>query len=327
VKVPEAVKTTLKFAFSFAVIAWLAKSGRFDLRQLKTLFTPGLIAGCTGFTFVNLALCNERWLMLLRSQANSTSRAMAAKLSMIGMFFNFVIPGGVGGDFIKGYYIARENHDARMHSVVSVAMDRLIGLFTMLIMALIAMLVDWDLVQSHKELVGLFLFLSSVFLAFCVFWAVIFSRRISSAPWLVGLLHKLPKGQELNKLLSSLSTYSLRKDLLFKALLFSFLAQATTIAGFIFVGHSLGFEVSANTYFFVVPVGLMVTAIPLAPGGIGVGQAAFYYLFELILVDKNLASTLGTSAISALQIYQLLFGLSGAWFYVTMKKRIPHAVA
>ena len=40
-------------------------------------------------------------------------------------------------------------------------------------------------------------------------------------------------------------------------------------------------EIPWSTFFLVVPLGLVATAIPISPAGIGVGQAAFFALFQL----------------------------------------------
>ena len=40
-------------------------------------------------------------------------------------------------------------------------------------------------------------------------------------------------------------------------------------------------EMELATQFFLMPVGLITVAIPLAPGGIGIGHAAFESLYQL----------------------------------------------
>jgi hypothetical protein len=40
-------------------------------------------------------------------------------------------------------------------------------------------------------------------------------------------------------------------------------------------------EMDLATQFFLMPIGLITVAIPLAPGGIGIGHAAFESLYQL----------------------------------------------
>jgi uncharacterized membrane protein YbhN (UPF0104 family) len=61
----------------------------------------------------------------------------------------------------------------------------------------------------------------------------------------------------------------------------------------------------------------MFTAIPISPAGIGVGQAVFHFLYGEIL---GTSSTLGATAISVVQILNLLMGLIGAFFFVVGRR-------
>jgi len=306
--------TTLKILFAAAIIYWLVTTGKVDFQVLYKLLDPKIAIVAFILMGVNFWFTVERWFLLLRSQAVTCTRMQAWKLGTIGVFFNFVVPGGVGGDVIKGYYIAKGNPQQRMKAVVTVAMDRLVGLYTMLLMAVSVMLWDWQAVAAHRELKAIFFFLLAVTAAFSVFWMMIFSRRLSSAEWIHSLLHFLPKGEHLWKMFSSFSSYALSKKIIFQTVALSFAAQIFVILLFIHLGHALGFDhVSAGTYFFVVPIGFMVTAIPIAPAGIGIGQAAFYYLFNLA---SGVESSIGATTITAMQLIQFAFGLLGAWYYV-----------
>jgi hypothetical protein len=64
-------------------------------------------------------------------------------------------------------------------------------------------------------------------------------------------------------------------------------------------------------------IGIIVQALPISPAGIGVGQAAFFFLFNLSLGKE---SQLGPTAITMIQIMQFMWGLVGAYFYLQRKK-------
>lgn len=311
----------LKFLFSALIIYWLVTTGKLDFSAMQQLLSFQTLAVCVLLMAGNFLFGNERWSLLLKSQNIFLSRFEVWRLTLIGVFFNFVVPGGVGGDVIKGYYIAQANPTHRLASVLTVAMDRLIGLFTMVFMAVAVMIWDWELVTQHNELQFIFYFLLMITAGFSFFWLIIFSRRISGHSWLEKNLEKLPKGHHLVHLLQTFSSYAKRKDLFFKSLALSLVAQIFSVALFAYLGHILGFsEISIRTYFFVVPIGFMVTAVPVSPAGVGVGQAAFYYLFNLVTGHE---SSVGTSTITATQILQFAFGLIGAWCYITLKKKNP----
>ena len=53
----------------------------------------------------------------------------------MAQFFNAFLLGSTGGDLLKAYYAARETHHRKTEAVVTVLVDRLIGLFSMLALA------------------------------------------------------------------------------------------------------------------------------------------------------------------------------------------------
>lgn len=321
--IKEIIKTAFKFLFSAGIIYWLVSTGRFDFSPLRNLWSINIIAGGLILIAVNIALGMKRWLVLLHSQKVTTTHAQALQLTLIGIFFNFVVPGGIGGDVVKGFYIAQNNPEAKMKSVVSVAMDRLIGLYTMLIMALVAIVADWSVILQHQELLYIFYFLATLTVGFSLFWMVVFSRRLASLPLWPWIFGKLPGGPHLHKMFRSFTDFGVAKIVFVRALAISTIAQIICISFFIFIGKSLGFNLDLSAYFFAVPVGFMITAIPISPGGIGVGQAAFYYLFNLV---DHQSANVGTIGITAMQLFQFAFGLLGAWFYVSLSHKMPKTV-
>ncbi len=72
-------------------------------------------------------------------------------------------------------------------------------------------------------------------------------------------------------------------------------------------------DVHWQAYFFVVPIGQMLTAIPISPAGVGVGQAAFYFLFNIYLGHQ---SQLGPTVMTVGQVMMFGFGIIGAYFYL-----------
>jgi uncharacterized membrane protein YbhN (UPF0104 family) len=60
----------------------------------------------------------------------------------------------------------------------------------------------------------------------------------------------------------------------------------------------------------------MATAIPISPAGVGIGQAAFFFLFNEYLGHE---SDLGSVVITTYQIAQFILSLSGAIFNLARK--------
>jgi len=75
-------------------------------------------------------------------------------------------------------------------------------------------------------------------------------------------------------------------------------------------------DMPMGQFFLVVPFGMITSAIPISPGGVGVGQAAFFALFHLVAPRY---ATVGVDALTVFQVIFILVCLSGLYWYVSYK--------
>jgi uncharacterized membrane protein YbhN (UPF0104 family) len=62
----------------------------------------------------------------------------------------------------------------------------------------------------------------------------------------------------------------------------------------------------------VVPIGMLATAVPVLPAGVGTGHAAFYALYKMIGSDQ------GAEMFSLLVLFQVLIGVIGGLVYLKL---------
>lgn len=308
----------LKILFAAGILYWLATSGKLNFRALQNLLTWQLGLPCLLLIFVNLVLASERWRILLRTQGIHEGPWPIFKLSMIGSFFNFAMPGGVGGDVVKAYYFTKDHKGTKVLAVTSIFMDRVLGLYSMIAMALVVMFYDFNHVVTVPTLYSLFYLVSLLFVLCSFGLALVFSKKIYNKSWLKNILIKLPFSAKTLKLYESMHLYGSSGKSVLLVIVISFFAQLSSILFLSVAGIAAGIDVPLKTYFLVAPLGFMATAIPISPAGIGVGQAAFYFLFNLHTGTK---SELGPTVITALQVTTLLLSLIGAFFYLKRKDR------
>lgn len=311
---------SLKILFSAGIIFWLIQSGKLDFLALKNLLSPGPAFLGLSLIFINIFLASERWNVLIRSQGLATSTFSVLKLTLIGMFFNFAMPGGVGGDVIKAYYFAKDQPGTKVVAVTSVLMDRVLGLFAMVLLALLVMVYDLNHIVKTPALLTLFWFILSLFAAFIIGLSLVFSEAIYEKGVLKKVINKLPLSTKFLKLYESMHLYGKDGKRFTIVIGLSLLSQVCSIL-FLFIAGSLaGFSaISLKTYFLVAPLGFMATAIPVSPAGVGVGQAAFYFLFNLY---NGHSSQVGPTSITAFQVGTFIVSLAGAFFYLRRKDRV-----
>ena len=158
------VISTAKILVAIGLLYLVFGSGKIDLSKLGHLFTLQLGLPLFVLIVLNLFFASERWRVILSSQGFGAPRTEVVKLTLIGTFFNYAIPGGVGGDVVKGFYFVRSHPTAKLKAAMTILLDRLIGLFSMNLMGLSALLLYPDLIAARNEMKIILFFLSATFL-------------------------------------------------------------------------------------------------------------------------------------------------------------------
>jgi uncharacterized protein (TIRG00374 family) len=307
-----------KFIVAFGLMAWLVSKDLIDFSVLMKLAAPQYILVVMTLAFVNLALANWRWTLLLRARAFDLKFSQTMPLTLIADFFNFAIPGAIGGDVVKAYYIAQTHSQRKVDAVVSVLVDRILGLYGMVIMALTALVFNMDVVLQKSELVVVALGAGSVFILLTGFLAAALSRRVRSVLRLDLWLKKIPGGHLGLKVYDAFQCYRSHGKVLAWSMAISFASQMVAILFILFVGYVIGeTDLPLATFLFAVPLGFIVSALPIAPAGIGVGQYAFLALFRMY---SGTETNLGQTGITVFQVTMFLWGLLGGYYYLKKKK-------
>ncbi|MCK6597535.1 MAG: flippase-like domain-containing protein [Bdellovibrionaceae bacterium] len=317
-KLKKYLSLFIKLLIAGGIIYWLATQGKFNFIAIKEVLKPDFILIAVVLSGVNLFILSERWRLLLQTQNSHPKTFDLFKLTLIGTFFNFAMPGGVGGDLVKAFYFYKDNPTSKALAVSSVFIDRLLGLFTIVFMALFVMTLDFQHVMSGAILSKLYYAFGLIFLLFTFGLFCLFSTNSRMVALVTKFIDFLPLKQKFLKLYQSGQLYGTEKKLLFKVFGLSILAQIVAVFIMYVIGQysASGKLIPLTTYFIVTPIGFMATAIPISPAGVGVGQAAFYFLYNAYL---NSTSEFGPLVITIYQMLQLFFGLVGAFFYLQRK--------
>lgn len=249
----------------------------------RSVETGGLALGMVLLMAASL-LTVVRWSRLLALAGCATTWFNALRLTYIGLCFSLIMPGMTGGDLVKGLIAAKENPSRRADAIVSVVVDRLIGLAALAILALVVILLSGDTFRSLRLPILLVL---AVSMGGAGLYAAKPLRRLLGFSWLVD---HLPLGDKLRSLDRAALLYLRHPLEIVLAFLFSFTNHLIVCAAVFVLGRALGVgkSVGLEDFLVVVPVANMVAAIPLAPGGWGLGEFAFKELFEMVEVSSAL---------------------------------------
>jgi glycosyltransferase 2 family protein len=266
-------------------------------------------------------LATVRWQILLRIQGICISWFRAGAIVIIGLFFNQFLPGGVGGDAMRLYFIFKQAPQKKIAATLSIAMDRLFGLLTVVFLAGMSFSLRFNwLARSgpSRHVAYLAFILLSASLAFVV---LLF--------WLVnsGFLHQLPEAMPFRKatIESGEALLCYRKHVVAMAFVFpitviSHLAYYTT---FYCAGESLRLSTydraSLGDILSIMPLVDTIISLPLSLGGIGVRETLFQELLgNLAHVPPALAAFTASLGFAI----QACWGLVGAAVFLLSQKII-----
>lgn len=310
----------LKLSVALGLIFFLINKDYLDLSLISKMNISSVFL-VLSLSFIAISINNLRWTILLKSQGLHFKFRQTLKLSFIGMFFNFALPSSIGGDVVKAFYLIKSSPQDKSKSIMSVVVDRILGLVIMLAMAIFALLMNMKLVKSNVELATIFSSLTVVFISAVVFLSFAFSKKINASKSIKFIVNKVPSF--ISSPYLALSFYGSSLKQVFTGLCLSVCSQLATILIFKVAGDAVGLPVDLIVYMFAVPIGLMIMSLPIAPAGIGVGQVAFLYLFNVYTGESV---GVGTLVVTIFQMSLLVYGFVGAYFYVKNKTSINQVV-
>jgi hypothetical protein len=272
-------------------------------RAFRDMAPGGLVLAQVLFLAAILTIVT-RWWRLLALARCPTSWWNALRLTFLGLFFNNVIPGATGGDLVKGVLVAKENKGRGAEALVTVLADRVFGLLALAVLALVVILLaSEDFGALRTYLLG--------GLGLCALGAALYaSKTFRRRAGLSALVDRIPVGAKLRSLDRAALSYLRQPGPVLIAFLFSCVNHVLVTLGVVTLGRALGVgegQVSLVRWFVVVPVANLVSAVPLAPGGWGVGELAFGGLFKMI----GASPALGVAVSVTFRLSQLALSLLG----------------
>jgi glycosyltransferase 2 family protein len=168
-----------KVTVAAALILFMVRSGHLDLTELWGLMTPLNVILALALCGMNTFAAAWRWILLLKGRGIDLGLRYGFSLSLIGIFFNHALPGAVGGDFVRGYYLVADHPERKVDAILSIVIDRVLGLYSFFLLSLIAVVFDFEFVMGHEKIRYVAIACAIVFLLMTVFFTVTFSERLS----------------------------------------------------------------------------------------------------------------------------------------------------
>ena len=306
----------------------LADGARRALPQSEFDVSPGLFTlgrhlslppylGGAALLLFGAYLASVRWWLLTRVLSIPFTILAALKWSFVGFFFNNVVPGLIGGDLPKMYFVARDAPN-KTHAVLTVIVDRLLGLLGLAIVASVAFLIDFERYSKHQELWWMKWLLFGVLFGLVVGIFLVGSQRIRGALLPKERVAKIPGGKILATLDEAAVLYRGSPGTLAVCLSLSVGNHILSMVAWWLFVQALGGTLALGATFVVVPIVQIIKSVPLAPSGWGIGEAAFAMLLPLY----QETATMGVALSITYQLTYLAFSLAGGVILLTSREKV-----
>ena len=240
------VKTAIKIIFIF--IAFYIIFTKIPFSEFKNIKIQNPLFLLLAFIFYNLSqiISAKRVDNYLKNIDINLKFKKQLILYYLGMFYNTLLPGGIGGDAYKAYKYQKEFNSGYKKIIKALLIDRLSGLFAIFL------------------LLGILSFFTSVK------YAALLSLLLIM-PFILYFIHKF--------------FFIEFKKSFFKNLLYSLIIQTLQLLTFLFILFSLGIKqkiIELSILFFISSI---ISVIPISIGGLGLRELTFLYGSEFLHIN------------------------------------------
>ncbi len=231
------------------------------------------------FAWCYYALCQwisaYRWQVLLRAKDVHVPLSQLFSYYMIGMFVNNFMPGSIGGDVVKSYYLFKRTRKLEI-TVVSVFLERFAGLLGLCLLAIIALVIGYQYLQSPMVVASVVGSAVILVLIVVVLWQL---PNLAARVPLVSRLAPKHIRESASELYIALASYRHHVPTLFVAIGISTVLQLLLAAYYAIASIAMGIPINLIYFLLFLPAVTLVSLIPLSLGGLGIRETAMVILF------------------------------------------------
>jgi glycosyltransferase 2 family protein len=254
-----------------------------------------------------------RWLILLRARGADVTTKSATWIYLVSSFVGGFLPAGVGADVARAFTLTQRTARGS-EAVASVAVDRLFGLLSIVVMGGVGALVS----GRHMDGTPGFLLPATAVVVLSGSIAMLWADRVVAAA-LPGGVRASGPGRQLMRVADAVSQYRGHRGALAGVALLSIAVQVLRIVQAYLLGRGIGIDVPFSYYLLFMPIGLIALLLPISISGIGAPQGIIVWLLAPAGVPQPQALALSTLIV----LSGIVANLPGAWLYLRAARSAP----
>lgn len=263
---------------------------------------------------LTFTITSIRWHALLKALDIRIPLLRAVTLNMVGAFYNTFMPGSTGGDVLKAWYAAKQT-PRRTHAVMSVIVDRAIGLLALIVLGGAMAGYQYLTAPSKLDPVAqscgkIAIICAAILLGVAGALEFVFSKILRRVFFIDRIIARLPMQRQVQKVIEVMRIYRRRPLLIVGSLLGTLPVHATVVFSAMFAGWAFGLKLKSLYYFAAVPVIVLVGSIPISPQGAGVME-----FFAIRLTERHGVTVAEAFILTmSIRLVQILWNLVGGLF-------------
>ncbi|MFD2740001.1 lysylphosphatidylglycerol synthase transmembrane domain-containing protein [Sulfitobacter aestuarii] len=267
----------IKLLASAGLIAWILLGANLSevgaaLRDVDLRWIGlAMLLQCFG-----AAIISRRWQGLLAVQDVRPPWLYLFRSTIVSSFFRQFLPSIIGGDVIRSHDAWRAGASLSL-ALMSLLLDRLLGLLALALLALLAML---SVSEVTERLPALQLWLICAFAGLAAILSLVVLPRRRTGGGAARLPGFLPDKlrRKLGDIGKAMTIYRGKSAALWRGLALSLLLQVNVVTFYWALSQALGLPLSYGSFFAIAPIAIFVMMIPISINGIGVREAIFLFL-------------------------------------------------
>ncbi len=270
----RALITLVVVVYLYETVPWT----ELKVQLSRANYYDAVLAGIVYFVIINVL--SLRWWILLKIQKIECPLSKVMRVNWISFFFNLFLLGSNGGDIIKLYYIIKEAPDKKATASLTVVTDRLLGLFTLLVLLTFFSVFYLPTIAASAEMQGVLLFaMLLIFLFLAGGFAMLFFPLEWIPRWIVGAVKRVPHWDHLEEALGSMREHRYHWKYMSAVVLIAVAGHLLNFFAGVLIAGSLGVETTLGQMAVIMGITFCVISLPVSFGGIGVREAVFAQMF------------------------------------------------
>ncbi len=315
----------IKLAIGAAGVFILVKFGSIDISVLAVVVErPDLLAVAFLCLLATVPLAALRWRSLLEGLGFAMAFRWTLNTTFVSLFFHTFLPGAYGGDAVRLALAYRATGGGLNRLTFSVLTDRITGLIALLLLGLFMVPALPEAYVSRLEWIAALA---------CGLGIVGLAVVLRSGEWLAGMIGRLPApvgptlAYVVREVTGALRAYLARPSVLLLAVVISMVQYALVLTALGVLGHAMRLEGLSPLGYVVAGIwSLVANALPVTPGGLGVGEAAFAHVALAFATPESSGNSFGTIFL-AMRVLSVLIGVVGVLPWLLSRVDVHKGIA